>query len=146
MRAGGVPQYSLYRIVHIKGQCTRLCWNVFLACREFKLSEDMYAHDSIDLLKDSGIDFARNEAQGIDVQRFGELLISSGIVLNDEVSWQHGAWAVCLNAAHMFCRVRRNQKFSEHQRTLLANSRAHGLLCSGLRRLPGCHLLTPLTS
>lgn len=56
-----------------------------LACREFKLSEDMYAHDSIDLLKDSGIDFARNEAQGIDVQRFGELLISSGIVLNDEV-------------------------------------------------------------
>ena len=57
-------------------------------CREFKLSEDMYAHDSIDLLKDSGIDFARNEAQGIDVQRFGELLISSGIVLNDEVRWQ----------------------------------------------------------
>lgn len=55
--------------------------------REFKLSEDMYAHDSIDLLKDSGIDFARNEAQGIDVQRFGELLISSGIVLNDEVQW-----------------------------------------------------------
>lgn len=50
----------------------------------------MYAHDSIDLLKDSGIDFARNEAQGIDVQRFGELLISSGIVLNDEVSWQPG--------------------------------------------------------
>ncbi|CAL5219279.1 g1081 [Coccomyxa viridis] len=55
--------------------------------REFKLSEDMYAHDSIDLLKDSGIDFPRNEAQGIDVQRFGELLISSGIVLNDEVQW-----------------------------------------------------------
>ena len=45
----------------------------------------MYAHDSIDLLKDSGIDFPRNESQGIDVQRFGELLISSGIVLNDEV-------------------------------------------------------------
>ena len=49
----------------------------------------MYAHDSIDLLKDSGIDFHRNESQGIDVQRFGELLISSGIVLNDEVG--HGA-------------------------------------------------------
>ena len=53
--------------------------------REFKLSEDMYAHDSIDLLKDSGIDFHRNESQGIDVQRFGELLISYGIVLNDAV-------------------------------------------------------------
>ena len=47
----------------------------------------MYAHDSIDLLKDSGIDFHRNESQGIDVQRFGELLISSGIVLNDEVDY-----------------------------------------------------------
>ena len=46
----------------------------------------MYAQDSIELLKQSGIDFARNEARGIDVHRFGELLMSSGIVLNDEVS------------------------------------------------------------
>ncbi len=53
--------------------------------REFRLGEDMYAQDSIELLKQSGIDFAQNEARGIDVQRFGELLMSSGIVLNDEV-------------------------------------------------------------
>ena len=86
------------------------CTWLVLLCREFKLSEDMYAHDSIDLLKDSGIDFARNEAQGIDVQRFGELLISSGIVLNDEVSWQHGAWAVCPHAACILCRVSRESK------------------------------------
>ena len=46
----------------------------------------MYAQDSIELLKNSGIDFACNEARGIDVLHFGELLMSSGIVLNDEVS------------------------------------------------------------
>ncbi len=45
----------------------------------------MYAQDSIELLKQSGINFAQNEARGVDVQRFGEVLMSSGIVLNDEV-------------------------------------------------------------
>lgn len=57
--------------------------------REFRLSEDMYAQDSIELLKNSGIDFACNEARGIDVLQFGELLMSSGIVLNDEVEFLH---------------------------------------------------------
>jgi hypothetical protein len=46
----------------------------------------MYAQDSIELLKQSGIDFAQNEARGIDVHKFGELLMSSGIVLNEDVS------------------------------------------------------------
>jgi len=55
--------------------------------RGFRLSEDVYAQDSIELLKQSGIDFAQNEAHGIDVHRFGELLMSSGIVLNDEIFW-----------------------------------------------------------
>ncbi|KAK9834010.1 hypothetical protein WJX81_002780 [Elliptochloris bilobata] len=55
--------------------------------REFRLSDDMYAQDSIELLKQSGINFAQNEARGIEVQRFGEVLMSSGIVLNDEVQW-----------------------------------------------------------
>ena len=45
----------------------------------------MFAQDSIELLKDSGIDFARNEAKGIEVHRFGEVLMSSGIVLNEDV-------------------------------------------------------------
>jgi hypothetical protein len=29
----------------------------------------------------------QNEARGIDVQRFGELLMSSGIVLNEDIRW-----------------------------------------------------------
>ena len=54
--------------------------------REFKRAEDMYAQDSIHLLEVSGIDFAQMEARGIEVHRFGEVLMSSGIVLNDEVA------------------------------------------------------------
>mmetsp|Transcript_11241 Transcript_11241/g.24222 ORF Transcript_11241/g.24222 Transcript_11241/m.24222 type:complete len:292 (-) Transcript_11241:333-1208(-) len=53
----------------------------------FRLADDVYAQDSIELLKQSGIDFERSEARGIDVQRFGELLMSSGIVLNEDIHW-----------------------------------------------------------
>ncbi len=49
--------------------------------------DDMYAQDSIELLAKSGIDFQQHEEHGIDVQEFGELLISSGMVLLDNVRW-----------------------------------------------------------
>lgn len=55
--------------------------------REFRLGDDVHAADSIELLKASGIDFARNEARGCDARRFGELLTSSGVVCNEEVRW-----------------------------------------------------------
>mmetsp|Transcript_73527 Transcript_73527/g.148088 ORF Transcript_73527/g.148088 Transcript_73527/m.148088 type:complete len:309 (-) Transcript_73527:227-1153(-) len=54
---------------------------------KFNLQEDMYAQDSIDLLKDAGIDFNLHETEGIDVQYFGEVMITSGLVLVDEVKW-----------------------------------------------------------
>ena len=53
----------------------------------FSLGEDIYAQDSIDLLTRSGIDFARHQAEGIDPLDFAELLISSGIVLCDDIKW-----------------------------------------------------------
>lgn len=55
--------------------------------REFNLNEDVYAHDSIDLLSQSGINFMKNNEVGVDANRFSELLMSSGIVLNDSVHW-----------------------------------------------------------
>ncbi|KAK2970281.1 hypothetical protein RJ640_021356, partial [Escallonia rubra] len=55
--------------------------------REFNVNEDVFAYDSIELLKQSGIDFKKNNEMGIDSQRFGELLMSSGVVLNDSVYW-----------------------------------------------------------
>ncbi|ORY26131.1 putative ccr4-not transcription complex, subunit 7 [Naematelia encephala] len=54
---------------------------------QFNLGEDMYAPDSIELLKNSGIDFKRCEEDGIDVEYFGELLVTSGLVLFDNVKW-----------------------------------------------------------
>ena len=47
----------------------------------------MYAQDSIDLLQNCGIQFKRHEEEGILVQDFAELLMTSGIVLTDHVKW-----------------------------------------------------------
>ncbi|KAB5573123.1 hypothetical protein DKX38_000317 [Salix brachista] len=55
--------------------------------REFNVNKDVFANDSIELLRQSGIDFKKNNENGIDAVRFGELLMSSGIVLNDNVYW-----------------------------------------------------------
>ncbi|KAL5569056.1 hypothetical protein UlMin_025631 [Ulmus minor] len=48
---------------------------------------DVFSNDSIELLRQSGIDFVKNNEKGIDAKRFDELLMSSGIVLNDSVHW-----------------------------------------------------------
>lgn len=62
-------------------------------------SDEMYAQESIELLKRAGIDFKKHCDYGIDPMDFGELLISSvlilyaipshfqGIVLNPDVKW-----------------------------------------------------------
>jgi CCR4-NOT transcription complex subunit 7/8 len=47
----------------------------------------MYAPESIELLTKSGINFKKHEEFGIDVDHFGELLISSGLVLLEDVKW-----------------------------------------------------------
>ncbi|CAH8353673.1 unnamed protein product [Eruca vesicaria subsp. sativa] len=62
--------------------------------REFNIGEDIYASESIELLRQCGIDFKKNVDRGIDVVRFGELMMSSGIVMNDSISWVtfHGGY------------------------------------------------------
>ena len=55
--------------------------------REFAPSRDMHAAESIHLLSNSGIDFDANTRMGVDAKRFAELLMVSGIVLNDDVRW-----------------------------------------------------------
>lgn len=54
---------------------------------KFSLSNDMYASESTSMLSKAGIDFSRHESNGIDPRDFGALLISSGLVLLDDVHW-----------------------------------------------------------
>lgn len=60
------------------------CWQFNFA---FNLEDDMFAQDSIDLLQKSGISFPDHATRGIDPLVFGELLMVSGLVLDDRVKW-----------------------------------------------------------
>ncbi|OOF92111.1 hypothetical protein ASPCADRAFT_210517 [Aspergillus carbonarius ITEM 5010] len=53
----------------------------------FSLEEDMYAQESTAMLAKAGIDFSMHEKNGIDPFEFGALLISSGLVLLEDVHW-----------------------------------------------------------
>jgi len=60
------------------------CWQFNF---KFNLDDDMFAQDSIDLLVHSGISFSDHATHGIDPLLFGELLMVSGLVLDDRVKW-----------------------------------------------------------
>lgn len=53
----------------------------------FSLSEDVYAQDSIELLRHGGINFDYFTAYGVEMTHFGQLLVSSGLILNSDVRW-----------------------------------------------------------
>lgn len=46
------------------------------------VSNEMYAQESIALLKSAGIDFKKHLDYGIEVEEFGEYMISSGLVMS----------------------------------------------------------------
>jgi hypothetical protein len=56
----------------------------------------MYSQDSVDLLRDAGIDFGRHQVDGIRMEEFGELLTTSGLVVEDRVTWlTFHRWSFC---------------------------------------------------
>ncbi|PIA28123.1 hypothetical protein AQUCO_07200034v1 [Aquilegia coerulea] len=55
--------------------------------KDFDISTSLHAQDSIQLLKQQGMDFEKNRLQGIDSTQFAEFMMSSGLVCNDSVSW-----------------------------------------------------------
>ncbi len=48
---------------------------------------DVHAHDSIALLERAGLDFDAHSKLGIDTRLFAEMLITSGLVLDDDITW-----------------------------------------------------------
>jgi CCR4-NOT transcription complex subunit 7/8 len=54
---------------------------------KFSLQDDMYAQASIDALQSAQVDFDRLDKEGIDPFDFGALLISSGLVCDEDVRW-----------------------------------------------------------
>lgn len=53
----------------------------------FSMQDDMYNQDSIDFLTQAGLDLDLHEKNGIEPDQFGSLLISSGLVLLEDVRW-----------------------------------------------------------
>lgn len=53
----------------------------------FDLKKDVFAQDSIELLRKAGVDFEKHEKEGIDVELFGALMTVSGLALTPEVRW-----------------------------------------------------------
>ncbi|KAF2307695.1 hypothetical protein GH714_030885 [Hevea brasiliensis] len=73
---------------------TNSCYIWEFNFRDFDVLRDAHAHDSVEMLRSQGIDFEKNRQCGIELVKFAELMMSSGLVLNDSVSWVsfHGAY------------------------------------------------------
>ena len=54
---------------------------------QFSLEDDMYNQDSIDFLRQAGLDLELHEKNGITPKEFGSALISSGMTFSDDVRW-----------------------------------------------------------
>ncbi|WVY92377.1 hypothetical protein V8G54_031465 [Vigna mungo] len=55
--------------------------------REFNVACDPHASDSIALLQRQGIDLEKNRKFGVDIVRFVELLMFSGMLCNSNIQW-----------------------------------------------------------
>ena len=64
----------------------------------FDATDDMYNPEALELLHKAGLDLARHAAEGIRPADFAELLITSGLVLNDDVYWIsfHRCVSICV--------------------------------------------------
>ncbi|KJH47034.1 CAF1 family ribonuclease, partial [Dictyocaulus viviparus] len=53
----------------------------------FSLNDDMYSQESVEMLRAAGIDFTRLQNEGISMDIFGELLTTSGLIVDERITW-----------------------------------------------------------
>jgi CCR4-NOT transcription complex subunit 7/8 len=61
--------------------------NIWQFNLKFDLNREKFAPDSISMLMASGINFNKLRSNGIPYDLFAEYIITSGLILNDEVTW-----------------------------------------------------------
>eukprot|EP01067_Filipodium_phascolosomae_P003927 Filipodium_phascolosomae@DN2699_c0_g1_i5.p1 len=54
---------------------------------QFDLGADLHAENSIQFLKECGVDFETQQRRGISVAAFGEHIMNSGLVMKEDVKW-----------------------------------------------------------
>lgn len=54
---------------------------------KFDMSKEMVSAESLELFKKSGINFEKHQKNGVDSLEFAHLLIDSGLLLSDEITW-----------------------------------------------------------
>jgi len=54
---------------------------------KFSLEDDMYNDDAVAILKKAGLDFEKSAEMGIDPTVFGSLLVTSGLVTDNSITW-----------------------------------------------------------
>ncbi|CAD6198159.1 unnamed protein product [Caenorhabditis auriculariae] len=53
----------------------------------FSFTDDMFSQESVDMLKAAGIDFNMLQSNGIPTEVFGELLTTSGLIVDSRITW-----------------------------------------------------------
>eukprot|EP00163_Fabomonas_tropica_P014824 TRINITY_DN2695_c0_g1_i1.p1 TRINITY_DN2695_c0_g1~~TRINITY_DN2695_c0_g1_i1.p1 ORF type:complete len:198 (+),score=46.44 TRINITY_DN2695_c0_g1_i1:247-840(+) len=59
-------------------------WNFNLS---YDSRKEMYSQESFEQLTKAGVDFSKHSKNGIPLEQLGELLLTSGVVLSDNVRW-----------------------------------------------------------
>ena len=85
---------------------------------QFDIDNDKYSEESINLLKNSGIDFENLKKNGINYKKFSSGLINSGLVLNPKIKWisYHGSY----DFAYLL-KIVRNEKFPDNENDFIDN-------------------------
>ncbi|MDI1491539.1 MAG: CCR4-NOT core DEDD RNase subunit [Ramalina farinacea] len=86
---GNSPPSNLADIpgIDLPSQSSRSCPTTWQFNFKFSFEEDMYNSTSIDFIQDCGVDLKRCETEGIDPEKIGSRLVTSGLACFDDVQW-----------------------------------------------------------